>query len=58
MDLGNLIQRGIKALKVAAPIIFAGALAVVQAIGEQQEQKRIDIMEERIKELESKNEES
>lgn len=56
--MGDLVQRGIKALKVAAPIIFAGALAVVQAIGEQQEQKRIDSMEERIRELESKNEES
>ena len=56
--MGDLVQRGIKALKVAAPIIFAGALAVVQAIGEQQEQERIDSMEERIRELESKNEES
>ena len=54
----DLVHRGIKALKVVAPIIFAGAVAVVQAIGEQQEQKRIDSMEERIIELESKNEES
>lgn len=56
--MSEIIRKGIKVLKCSFPIIFAGALAVVQAIGEQQEQKRIDDMEARIEELESKNEES
>lgn len=56
--MGDLIQRGIKVLKCSVPIVIAGALAVVQAIEEQREQKRIDDMEKRIEELESKDEES
>ena len=56
--MGDLVQRGLKVIKCSVPIIFAGALAVVQAIGEQREQKRIDDMERRIEMLESNDEES
>lgn len=38
------------------PVLIAGAVAVVQAIGEQKEEERINDMEERIAKLEEDEE--
>lgn len=43
-----------KILKFGFPILFAGALSMVQAWQDQKEQKRIDEMEDRINSLEEK----
>ena len=50
----NIIEKIKPAIKFVVPVAFAGVIAVVQAIGEQKEAARIDNMEHRIEELESK----
>lgn len=46
----------IKKLAKWIPVVIAGAVAVFQAIGEQNESERIDNMEERIAKLEETEE--
>lgn len=43
-----------KILKFGFPVLFAGALSMVQAWQDQKEQQRIDDMENRINSLEEK----
>lgn len=58
MFLNNLLSKSLNAIKAIVPIAFAGALAIVQAIGEHQEAKMIEDMDLRIAALENQNEES
>jgi hypothetical protein len=50
----DFTSKGLKFLKIAGPVILAGTIAVIQAIGEQLDAKRIDVMEDRIKALENR----
>lgn len=44
---------GITRLAKLAPIVMAGVMAVVQAIGEQKQQEKLDDMEARLAKLEA-----